>query len=47
MKISQIMIKFVIAMMSILFQQVVAQEQEIDASKPTNFYSFIDNILEY
>ena len=47
MKISQIMIKLVIAMMSILFQQVVAQEQEIDASKPTNFYSFIDNTLEY
>ena len=24
-----------------------AQEVEIDASKPTNFYSFIDNTLEY
>lgn len=26
---------------------VYAAEQEIDSSKPTNFYSFVDNTLEY
>lgn len=31
----------------VLMTNISAQEVEIDASKPTNFYSFIDNTLEY
>ena len=31
----------------LLATMLSAQEAEIDASKPTNFYSFIDNTLEY
>ena len=34
-------------LISMFVSHGVAQEQEIDASKPTNFYSFIDNTLEY
>ena len=42
--------KFVIGLSFItlfLINNVYTQEAEIDASKPTNFYSFIDNTLEY
>jgi hypothetical protein len=31
----------------LIYSGILAQDQEIDASKPTNFYSFIDNTLEY
>jgi hypothetical protein len=31
----------------LIYSGILAQEQEIDASKPTNFYSFIDNTFEY
>ena len=42
--------KFVIGLSFVTFfliKNVYTQEAEIDASKPTNFYSFIDNTLEY
>ena len=34
-------------LISVISRQIYAQEEDIDASKPTNFYSFIDNTLEY
>ena len=39
---------FIIVLLIVVFQNLQAQDDaNIDASKPTNFYSFLDNTLEY
>ena len=37
----------VVIMTTIICSNVLAQGQEVDSSKPTNFYSLLDNSLEY